>query len=300
MGKVKIIADTACDIDIELFRQYDIEIMFFPINDGKNEYNEYGEISTDEFFNNMKNGTVYRTSQINTQLLKEKFEACIKEDTPVIYATLSSGISGTYENSKLIEQQLLEEYKDAKIFVGDTRSAAGGEGMFLLRLAMMAKDNASFEEIKEAFDYYQIHQEHLWTITNFDYLLRGGRISKAKAVIGGALNIRPIMDVNRKTGTLEPVDKARGEKNLMKKMVEQAIKNSGGTFDKEQTIVIGYGQNMKLHDDLKAEVIKTLGVPEENILSWQLGFVVGSHIGPDYTGLYFLSKPRKNEYDFLI
>lgn len=300
MGKVKIITDSAVDMNHDLFQRYDIDILNLPITDGKQEYAENVNITPDELYNNMTKGVVYKTSQVNAYELKDLMTKYIKEDRPTIFISLSSGISGGYASCKPMETELQEEYPDAKIFIGNSLCAASGQTLMVLRCAMLAQDGADFEEIKEAFEYYQKHQEHLWTITNFEYLLRGGRISKAKAVMGGVLNIRPIMDMDKKKGTLELVDKARGEKNLMKKIIENAVKKSSGSFDPNQTVVIGYGQNMELKNALKEEVIRTLNVKEENILELQLGCLVGSHIGPDYTGFYFLNETRKNKYDYII
>lgn len=300
MNKVKIIADGACELAVELIKKYDIDILRIPINDGNTEYVEHENLTSDELFKNMVKGTVYRTSQISSYELKEMLERYINEGRPVVFMSLSSGITGGYDSACMVKDELLEQYENAEVYICDTFCATAGLAMAVLRLAMMAEDCMSFQEIVEAAKFYKMHQEHIWTITNFEYLLRGGRISKGKAVVGGMLNIRPIMEMSKDKGTLEPIDKVRGDKTLMKKLCDNAIARSNGEFQTNQTVVIGYAANYELRDALYNEVINRLKVPKENVVFLQMGCVIGSYIGPDYTGLYFLNQLRGDKYDICL
>lgn len=298
--KVKIITDSACDLPIDLIREFDIEIIKIPINDGKVEYVEHETIHSDELFKNMVNGVVYKTSQIASYDLKNAMEKYVKQKRPVVVMSLSSGITGGYHAACVMANEIKEEYRDSKVYVCDSFCATAGQALAVLRLAKMADDGLSFEEIVEAAEFYKMNQDHLWTITNFEYLVRGGRLSKGKAMVGGMLNIRPVMEMNKTKGTLEPIDKVRGEKALIKAICDHAQKRSKGGFNPNQTLVVTYAANKRLQEALYEEVRNRLKVPEKNIKLWQMGCVVGSYIGPDYTGLFYLSKLRGDKYDICL
>lgn len=172
------------------------------MNDGDVEYVEHKNINSDELFKNMVKGVVYKTSQISSYELKEAAEKYIKLRRPVVVMSLSSGITGGYNAACIVKNEIKESYPEAQLHVCDTFCATSGQALAVLRCAMMAKDGLSFEEIVEAAEFYKTHQEHLWTVANFEYLVRGGRLSKGKAVVGGMLNIRPIMGLNKEKGTL--------------------------------------------------------------------------------------------------
>lgn len=300
MEKVKIITDSACDLPVDLIREYDIDIIKIPINDGKVEYVEHENITSDELFRNMVNGVVYKTSQISSYDLKDAAEKYVNMGRPVVVMSLSSGITGGYHAACVMANEIKQDHPDAKIHVCDTFCATAGQALAVLRCAKMANDGLSFEEVAEAAEFYKMNQDHLWTITNFEYLVRGGRLSKGKAMVGGILNIRPVMEMNKVKGTLEPIDKVRGEKALIKAICDHAIKRSPGGFDPNQTVVVAYAANKRLQEALYEEVLNKLKVPKENIKLWQMGCVVGSYIGPDYTGLYYLSRLRGDQYDICL
>lgn len=300
MEKVKIITDSACDLPVDIIKEYEIEIINIGINDGQTEYIENENLTSDELFRNMVKGVVYKTSQISSYDLNDAIEKYVKINIPVVVMSLSSGITGGYQTAFMMANDIKRKYPDAKLHVCDTFCATAGQALAVLRCAAMAADGLSFEEIVEASEFYKYHQDHLWTITNFEYLVRGGRLSKGKAMVGGLLNIRPIMEMNKEKGTLEPIDKVRGEKALIKTICEHAIKRSKDGFNPNQTIVVGYAANKELQEALYEEVKSRLKVPAENIKLWQMGCVVGSYIGPDYTGLYYLNRLRGDKYDRVL
>src|SRR5699024_3946176 len=115
-------------------------------------------------------------------------------------------------------EEVMKEYPEFELETVDSKSASIGEGFIVLEAARLAKEGKSKEDILEAISYQTTHIEHIFTVDNLEYLLRGGRISKASAYIGSLLNIKPILGME--DGKLIPVEKVRGSKKVYKRIVD--------------------------------------------------------------------------------
>ena len=93
-----------------------------------------------------------------------------------------------------------------------------GQGLVVLEAAKMAKDGASKEDILKRVDFLMNHMEHIFTVADLQYLVRGGRLSKVAGFIGGLLNIKPILNVEE--GKLVPLEKVRGKKKVLGRIVD--------------------------------------------------------------------------------
>ena len=102
------------------------------------------------------------------------------------------------------------------------------------------------------------HMEHLFTVDNLEYLARGGRISKASAFVGGLLNIKPLLDVE--DGKLVPLEKIRGKKKLMKRILE--IMHERGENLETQTIAISHGDDEETALEYKAAIQAEFGTKD--------------------------------------
>lgn len=126
--------------------------------------------------------------------------------------------------------------------------------------------------------------EHLFTVEDLDYLARGGRVSKASAFLGGLLNIKPLLHVE--DGKLVPIEKIRGKKKLLRRMIEVA-KERGKGFS-GQTIAISHADNLETAEEVKGMLIEELGAKE--VLISDIGAAIGSHTGAGTIALFFLNE----------
>lgn len=288
---IKIVTDSGVDLPIKLLKKYDIEVLPIVLNDGENEYSGSKDLSSEEMFKNMRNKVVYGTSQVNNIDYINCFEKYAKENREVIYISLSSGITGTYERACIVRNEILEKYENAKIHVFDSKCATVGLGMLVSRAAMMANDGKDINYIIKALEFFRSHIHHIFSVTTFEFLVRGGRVSKSQAIIGGLLNIKPILELNnREDGKISTINKVRGEKVLYKRLSQYLKERSIGEFNKNQTICISYGDNIKNAEKLKEIIMDEYSLSEENISIIQEGIVIGAHTGPDFIGLFFIDK----------
>ncbi|MGO1580603.1 MAG: DegV family protein [Peptoniphilaceae bacterium] len=288
---IKIVTDSGVDLPIEILKKYDIEVLPIVLNDGEREYSGSKDLSSEIMFKNMRNKVVYGTSQVNNIDYINCFEKYAKENIEILYISLSSGITGTYERACIVKNEILKKYKSAKIHIFDSKCAATGFGMLVSRAAMMASDGKDINYIINALEFFRDHMHYIFSVTTFEFLLRGGRVSKSQAIIGGLLNIKPILELNnRKDGKISNINKVRGEKVLYKKLSQYLEERSVGEFNKNQTICITYGDNIKNAEKLKEIIIDEYSINEDNISIIQMGTVIGAHTGPDIIALFFVDK----------
>ncbi|NLT10527.1 MAG: DegV family protein, partial [Ruminococcus sp.] len=233
MNNFTLYTDSACDLTQELLEELGVKCidMTFTLSDADRIYTD-NEIPLNEFYGMMRNGTVARTSAINTERFKEAFEPELKEGKDVLYLGFSSGLSTTYNCSKIAADELLEKYPDRKIITVDTLAASGGFGLLVYLTAQYMNKGADMERTAKYAKEKIMHISHWFTVDDLVYLKRGGRISPTVAFVGGLLGIKPVLHTDNE-GHLVNVSKARGRKAsitaLADRYTETAVEPSKGT-----------------------------------------------------------------------
>ncbi|WP_425539639.1 DegV family protein [Microaceticoccus formicicus] len=295
---IKIITDDGADVPVRYVEQYNLDILPIAINDGEHEFFNGVNITKDDVYNGMREGKVYKTAQVTLSKLIEVFTKYASEGVPVIYLPLSSGISGTYSTAVIAMNDVLEKFPDAKIEVVDSLSATFGEGMLAIKLAKLRDKGMEFESLVEKAKELRYYQEHIYSVDTLEYLYRGGRVSKASKVVGGLLNIKPILGLEKEKGTLNSIDKARGSKGLFSKILENMNRLSkDGEFNPKQTIAICHGDWEEEALRLKEYLVKNAGMAEEDVMISFIGPVIGAHTGPEILGVCFSTNPD-SEIDY--
>lgn len=291
---IKIITDDGGDLPVRTQKKYDIDILPIAIIQDENEFFIGKNIEVKDMFDKMRAGEVFRTSQVTRMDMYESFEKYVKEGREVLYITLSSGLSGTYENALGAKEDLLGKYPDAKIYIVDSKSATAGQACVVVRAAMMARDGYSIDEILKETEHNIENQMHMFTVGDLEFLYRGGRLSKTSAMLGGLLNIMPILCVEREHGTLKPIDKVRGQKAFLKKLKQKMnYFSKDKQFFKDQTVVIAKGQWDEMTAMTKEFLINEMGINEANIEIVDIGCVVSAHTGPEVITVFFTSDNTK-------
>lgn len=289
---IKIITDDGADVPVEYIDKYDIDILHIAINDGEKEYINGVNITKEKLYEGMRLGKVYKTAQVTLPDLIDCFTKYAEEGREAIYLPLSSGISGTYSTAVIARDQVKEKYPDAKIAVIDSLCAAFGQGMLVIKAAKLAHSGMEFDELVETLEEMKYKQEHVYSVDSLEYLYRGGRISAASKVVGGLLNIKPILGLEKENGTLLSIDKARGRKAFFNKILENMNKlSSGGTFNPNQSIGINHGDWEDEAVRLKDFLVSETGIAEENVIISFVGPVIGAHTGPEILCVFFSADP---------
>ncbi|MDA2187463.1 DegV family protein [Bacillus cereus] len=282
---VKIITDSAADLPVELLQAYDIDLIPLRVYDeAETEYLDGVTLESVTLLQKMREGAVYRTSLPSLETFQEKFVSYAKEGNPCIYLAFSSELSGTYQSSVLIKEEVKETYANLDLEIIDTKCASLGQGLVVLEAAKMAKDGASKEDILKRVDFLMSHMEHIFTVADLQYLVRGGRLSKVAGFIGGLLNIKPILNVEE--GKLVPLEKVRGKKKVLSRIVD--IMEERGKDLKGQTIGMTHGDDLETAEALKSLITERFGC--EVFIVNTIGAAIGAHTGPGVITLFFLNE----------
>ncbi|MEC1984016.1 DegV family protein [Bacillus cereus] len=282
---VKIITDSAADLPVELLQAYDIDLIPLRVYDeAETEYLDGVTLESVTLLQKMREGAVYRTSLPSLETFQEKFVSYAKEGNPCIYLAFSSELSGTYQSSVVIKEEVKETYANLDLEIIDTKCASLGQGLVVLEAAKMAKDGASKEDILKRVDFLMSHMEHIFTVADLQYLVRGGRLSKVAGFIGGLLNIKPILNVEE--GKLVPLEKVRGKKKVLSRIVD--IMEERGKGLKGQTIGMTHGDDLETAEALKSLITERFGC--EVFIVNTIGAAIGAHTGPGVITLFFLNE----------
>lgn len=281
---IKIVTDSAADLPQKIINEYGIKVMPLMVMLDDQVFKDGDTIKAEELFQGMREGKVYKTSQASVGDFVELFSSYIEQKQDIIYIAFSSALSGTYQSAVMAKNQVLAEDAGISIDVVDSKCASLGFGLVVYQAAKMASEGKSREEILAAVDFYSRHMEHIFTVDDLEYLYRGGRVTRTSAFLGGLLNIKPILQVEE--GRLVPLEKVKGRKRVLKRMLE-IMKERGVGFG-SQTIGISHGDDLDTALELKEMIREELGV--EDFVINTIGAAIGAHAGPGTIALFFLNK----------
>ncbi|MCA0969622.1 DegV family protein [Halobacillus litoralis] len=284
---VKILCDSASDLSKDVLEKNSIQSVPLRVTIDGQEYEDGRTISPVEVFEKMRNGGAPKTSQVSPQAFKEVFTSFAEEGQPFIYFAFSSELSGTYQTAKMVEQDVKEKYPEAKFDVIDTKAASLGYGLVVMRAAEAALDGNSYEEVLELGNYHAHHMEHIFTVDDLEYLYRGGRVSKTAAFVGTLLKIKPLLHME--DGKLIPLEKIRGSKKVLKRMVE--VMGERGVQLENQRIAISHGDDAETAQHLADMIQQEYGYRDIHIDL--IGSSIGAHAGPGTIALFFLNQPYR-------
>lgn len=280
---IRILTDSGCDLPKEIIEKYNIDVLPLTVCLGENEYLDSVTITPKEVYDNMREGKVYKTSQVPPSKFKEVFLNYAENGDTCIYIGFSSGLTGTFQSAIIARDDVLESYLNFDLYMIDTKCASIGFGLVVYKAAIMLSEGKTKEEILENIKFNSKHMEHIFTVDSLEYLFRGGRVSRTSAFIGDLLNIRPILDVE--DGKLIPIEKVRGRKKSLKRIVD--IAGERGVNLQNQIIGISHGDCLEEAEKLKEMLEEKYGC--KSFLINTVGAVIGAHSGPGTIALFFLN-----------
>ena len=285
---IRFIADSAADLPKDFVEKNNIDIFPLYIHHDNEIYRDGIDLKAKELYKRMKNGEMFKTSQVSVNVFLEKFKEYAKNGDKVIYLSLSSKLSGTFQSAVLAKREIKEKYPDFDITLIDSRSASMGVGLIIYKLMHEYKEkDLNKDQIIEKAKYYSSHMEHIFTVNDLDYLVRGGRLNKIAGFVGGILKIKPIIEV--KNGSLEQSEKIKGNTKVMKRMLEIVQKRA--TNLENETIAIAHANNEKSAKKLKNKILEA--TPCDSIILSNIGAVIGAHAGPGTYGVLFINENKK-------
>jgi DegV family protein with EDD domain len=285
---VRILTDSGCDLPLHYLEENHVTLFPLKVLLNNQEYEDLLTIESKTIFNAIRSGQVPKTSQVSPVLFEESFTDMALHNEDGIYIAFSSQLSGTYQTAVMMYEQVKEKYPDFNLTIIDSKCASLGCGLIVREAVRLSNDGAAHEEIVKRANFLSSHMEHLFTVEDLDYLAKGGRVSKASAFLGGLLNIKPLLNVE--DGKLVPIEKIRGKKKLMNRIIE-VMKERGVRFE-EQTVGISHADVETTALEMKQLIQTELHAKEVTIT--EIGGVIGSHTCPGTIAIFFLNELPSN------
>lgn len=283
-----IFSDTTADYPADAPRK-DVEILPMAVRIGNDEYDNINSfITAKEFYTRMRGGEIGNTSMVQPFLAQERFEEKLKAGYDVLYLAFSSALSGTYAGCARVAKELAEKYPERKIIAVDSLNASMGEGLLLWYMVKKRDEGASFEELCEYVKYLVEKGVALFTVDDLTHLARLGRCSKASAMIGTLMNIKPVLHVDEQ-GRLMPYAKVMSRKKALKALVD-GMEERMLPASEQKKVYIGHGDCLDDANLVKKMIQDRFGI--EDVEVGDIGPVIGTHTNAGVVALFFLGNSK--------
>ncbi len=278
--KTRIIIDSTADLTPELKSR--VNTVPLTVRFGEEEFIDGISIDKLKFYEKLiETDTIPTTSQATPDAFIKEFQKAKDAGEEAVVITLSSKLSGTYQSALIAA----EEFDN--IYIVDSMSAAIGTGILIERALKLLDEGKSAKEIAETLEKEKENVLVVALIDTLEYLKKGGRISKTVAVVGGMLNIKPVVSIDQ--GEINILGKARGSKMGNNLLVEEINKAGGVDFTKP--VLMGY---TGISDALLLKYIEdSRHIWEGNLKEIRyeiVGSVIGTHAGPGAVAVAFFKK----------
>lgn len=294
-GKYIISCCSTADLTKEQFEERDIHyICFHFFLDNKQYPDDLGQsISSDDFYQAMRDGAQTKTSQVNVSEFVEYFTPFLEDGYDILHVSLSSGISGVFNAVNIAKETLSEQYPERQIMTVDSLGASSGYGLLMDRLADLRDEGRSLQELYEWAQEHKLELNHWFFSTDLTFYVRGGRISKASGWFGTALNICPLLNMDDK-GRLIPRMKLRGKKKVIKEIVSKMEECAQDGTDYSGKCYISQSDCLEDAQAVAELVEKNFPKLDGKVQIYNIGTTIGSHTGPGTVALFFFGKKRED------
>ncbi len=276
---VRIIVDSTADLIPQLKER--VGVVPLTVHFGEREYTDGVDITPEEFYKKLvASKDLPITSQATPYAFSEAFEEAVEAGDTVVAIIVSSGLSGTYQSAVIGASEF-----PGKVFVVDSRHIAISVGVLVAYAFQLLDAGMEAEQIAQELTAIRSKVRLMAVVDTLEYLQKGGRVSKAVAVAGGMLSIKPLIGMNAE-GKIEMIGKARGNKQANALMNKKALELD---IDFSKPVMVGYtGTSDALLQKYLVESAEFFG--DNSYDSSIVSAVVGTHAGPNAVAIAFFSK----------
>lgn len=285
-----ILTDSSADLSADMAQKLNVEVLPLGFVMDSRTYRNYPdnrEMDPHVFYDRLRAGDVATTTALNVAEYTETLEPMLQAGKDVLILAFSSGLSNTYNSSRLAVEELSAKYPERKLYTVDTLCASLGQGLLVWYAARERDRGHTIEEVRDWVEERRLNLCHQFTVDDLHFLKRGGRISAATAVVGSMLQIKPVLHVDNE-GHLINIGKVRGRQAALKALVdrmEETAVDSGSL-----TVFISHGDCLEDAQTVAEMVKKRFGV-EEVYINY-VGPVIGAHSGPGTVALFYAGTER--------
>lgn len=279
--KIKILADSTCDLSPQLLRQYDITLAPLTVVKGDEQFKDGVTITPEDIFRHVAaGGELCSTAAVSIGEYIDLFRQYSSDYDGVIHINIGSGFSACYQNATLAA----EDFDNVRCI--DSQNLSTGQGLLVLEACRLAKEMDDLDAICDRLNAYREKIEASFLVDKLDYLVKGGRCSSAAALGANLLNLKPCIEV--RDGKMTVVKKYRG--SFAKCLASYVTERLSGREDIDPAHL--FITQATVADDCKAAVAEAVAKNSAftNIYETTTGCTVSCHCGPGTLGILFVRK----------
>lgn len=275
---IRIIVDSGSDLLPEVANRYSIQVLPLLANVDGVEYRDGIDLGRDGFYELLEEtGAFPKTSQVSPHAFAEAFKEARVSGDEVIAITLSSALSGTYQSAKLAQAMVGEE----GVYVVDSLSASYAIAMIAEYACALRDEGLSAKQIVAEIERFKGRVKLVAALDTLEYLQRGGRLPKAAARLGEAAKLKPVIVITEE-GEVGLSTAVLGRKRALDTLLKKVAKYS---FDDSFPAIPIYSYGTKTCEKMEGKLVDAgISLSDRH----QIGFVIGSHIGPGAYGIVFV------------
>lgn len=277
---IRIIVDSGSDLLPEVACEHNIQVLPLLANVNGVEYRDGIDLERDGFYALLEEtGAFPKTSQVSPHAFAEAFKEARDSGDEVIAITLSSALSGTYQSAKLAQAMVGEE----GVYVVDSLTATYAIAMIAECACALRDEGLSAKQIVAEIERFKGRVKLVAVLDTLEYLQRGGRLPKAAARLGEAAKLKPVVVISEE-GEVGLSTAVLGRKRALDTLLKKVAKYSVDAFFPAIPIYsFGTKTCAKMEDEMIGAGMNLSG-------RRQIGFVIGSHIGPGAYGVVFVER----------
>ncbi|MEY8463563.1 DegV family protein [Streptococcus merionis] len=283
----QILTDSTADLPEQWLTDNAVQVLGLTVQVDGMHFETVGaeRLTSPVLLEKMAAGSQPTTSQINVGQFEEVFRNHAQNGEALLYIAFSSVLSGTYQSAVMARDIVIEEFPEAIIEIVDTLAASAGEGYLVMQAAEVRAAGGSLSEAKARVENLAPRLKTHFLVDDLNHLMRGGRISKASAVIGGVINIKPIIGI-QSDGSLGTAAKVRGKKKAIAEFVRLGLDDLA-----ESTVIVAYADDQEAAKAIKDDILKDPRVGQ--VLLFPLGPIIAAHVGSGTLALFTIGNKAR-------
>lgn len=272
MPKVRIVTDSAQDLEPRFLESKGISVVPLTVFFGEEAYLDGYELAGKEFYDKLRTSPHHpHTSQPSPEAFRSVFDRLSADGSHVIAILLSAVLSGTYQSAMLAKDML----PDRAITVINSKLASCGYGALAILAAEMAEKGETPERITAVVEKMASECVTVFSVDTLDYLAKNGRIGKAQHFLGGLLNMKPLLSLD-KEGYVTAIERVRGKGKVLPRVLEIIAERVPSR--KASIVTISHADAPEDALRMKEGVLSLLKVGR--VFESQIGAIIGTHVGP--------------------
>lgn len=275
---VRVVTDSTSDIPQEIVEELGITLVPLFVHFGEEGYRDRVEIDAESFYQRLTQSQVFPTTSVPPpSAFAEVYQRLAQEAEGIVSIHISSKLSGTWSSAKTAA---MEAAVACPIEVVDSGTATMALGLVVIEAARAAQQGASLPEVLEVTRRAMQQSRLLFLVETLEYLQKGGRIGRARALLGTLIQIKPILTV--RDGEVHPARQVRTRGKAIEALYEMVLQHQP-----LRALSVLYSTGVEDAWALRDR----LGVhfPAEQIIIARAGPVIGAHVGPGGLGAAFLT-----------